>query len=133
MRKLLNPIRGLSDLAAIWSVIPALGCVCWRIPLKNSTYSCNPLALFLTIFISILFPCVVAAQDGKPVIVNVDNFVRAECPVRSGLEAFRWGQQVAPLSPADAAGPAECDPHEPGHALQLGDRRHQHRTKWRTP
>ncbi len=90
MRKLLNPIRGLSDLAAIWSVIPALGCVCWRIPLKNSTYSCNPLALFLTVFISILFPCVVAAQDGKPVIVNVDNFVRAEtaAPFDRGLKLF---------------------------------------------
>jgi len=46
--------------------------------MKNSTNPTNPLAAFFTVFVSILFPCVVAAQDGKPVIVNVDNFVRAE-------------------------------------------------------
>ena len=84
MRKLLNPIRGLSDLAAIWSVIPALGCVCWRIPLKNSTYSCNPLALFLTVFISILFPC------------NEDHYINSE--VRR--LARRWTTILREILPA---------------------------------
>jgi len=46
--------------------------------MNNSTGNTNTLAAFVAVSISILFPCVVAAQDGKPVIVNVDNFVRAE-------------------------------------------------------
>ncbi len=46
--------------------------------MKNSTSTTNTVAAFSAIAIRILFPCVVAAQDGKPVIVNVDNFVRAE-------------------------------------------------------
>jgi len=32
----------------------------------------------LTVVSLIFFPCVAMAQDAKPVIVNVDNFVRAE-------------------------------------------------------
>jgi len=46
--------------------------------MKNSTSTTNTVAAFSAIAILIIFPCVVAAQDGKPVIVNVDNFVRAE-------------------------------------------------------
>ena len=46
--------------------------------MKNSTSATNTLAAFLAVSISILSPSVVAAQDGKPIIVNVDNFVRAE-------------------------------------------------------
>ena len=46
--------------------------------MKNSMPIYNQLASFFTVFISILFPCVVTAQDAKTVIVNVDNFVQAE-------------------------------------------------------
>ncbi len=46
--------------------------------MKNSMYINNPLALLFTVLILILIPSLVAAQDDKPVIVNVDNFVRAE-------------------------------------------------------
>ncbi len=50
--------------------------------MKNSTNTTNTVAAFSAIAILILFPCMVAAQDGKPVIVNVDNFVRAETPAQ---------------------------------------------------
>ena len=46
--------------------------------MKNSMNKDNQLASFSKVLVLILFPCVVAAQDDKPVIVNVDNFVRAE-------------------------------------------------------
>ncbi len=46
--------------------------------MKNSTSATNTLAAFLAVSISILSPSVVEAQDDEPVIVNVDNFVRAE-------------------------------------------------------
>ncbi len=46
--------------------------------MKNTMNRDNQLASFSKVLVLILFPCVVAAQDDKPVIVNVDNFVRAE-------------------------------------------------------
>ncbi len=46
--------------------------------MNSSTGSTNTLTAFFAVSISILFPCVVAAQDDKPINVNVDNFVRAE-------------------------------------------------------
>ncbi len=72
--------------------------------MKNSMYINNQLASSFTLFILILFPCVVAAQDGKPVIVNVDNFVRAETAVQFdrglkvvGINKWRHIRQPAPL------------------------------------
>ncbi len=57
--------------------------------MKNSTSTTNPLVAFFSVAILILFPCVVTAQDGKPVIANVDNFVRAETAAQfdRGLKA----------------------------------------------
>ena len=46
--------------------------------MKSFMHVYNQLVSFFTVLILVLFPCFVAAQDGKPVIVNVDNFVRAE-------------------------------------------------------
>ncbi len=46
--------------------------------MKNSMYINNPLALLLAVLILILFPHQANAQDAKPLLVNVDNFVRAE-------------------------------------------------------
>ncbi len=46
--------------------------------MKNPMNKDNQLGSFSKVLVLILLPCVVAAQDDKPVIVNVDNFVRAE-------------------------------------------------------
>ena len=46
--------------------------------MKNSTSTTNIVAAFSAIAMLILFPCVATAQNDGPVIVNVDNFVRAE-------------------------------------------------------
>ena len=46
--------------------------------MQNSTVATNTLIVFLAVSISILAPFVVEAHDDESVIVNVDNFVRAE-------------------------------------------------------
>ena len=46
--------------------------------MNRTTGIINILVTFFVISISILFPFVVEADDGGPVIVNVDNFARAE-------------------------------------------------------
>ena len=65
--------------------------------MKNSMYINNQLALFFTVLI--LIPSLVVAQDDKPVIVNVDNFVRAETASQIdrgikmlGLKVNTWAQ-----------------------------------------
>ena len=67
--------------------------------MKNSMYISNQLALFITVLILILISSLVAAQDDKPVIVNVDNFVRAETASQIdrgikmlGLKVNTWAQ-----------------------------------------
>lgn len=52
--------------------------------MNRSTDIINTFVAFTVISISILFSCVVAADDG-PVIVNVDNFVRAETAAQFDL------------------------------------------------
>lgn len=46
--------------------------------MKSSIFSMNALVALFAVSISLLSPTLVVAQDGKPIIVNVDNFVRAE-------------------------------------------------------
>ncbi len=46
--------------------------------MKNSKYIWTHFGSFLAAFILMLSPSMVSAQDDVPVIVNVDNFVRAE-------------------------------------------------------
>jgi len=46
--------------------------------MKNSIFSINFLAAFLAVSILSLLPSAIAAQNDQPVIVNVDNFARAE-------------------------------------------------------
>ena len=46
--------------------------------MKTSIFSSNVLIALFAVSFSLLSPSLVVAQDGKPVVVNVDNFVRAE-------------------------------------------------------
>jgi hypothetical protein len=50
--------------------------------MKSSTFSTNTFAAFFAVSIYILSLSMVAARDDEPVIVNVDNFVRAETAVQ---------------------------------------------------
>ena len=61
-----------------------------------------------------------------PVIVNVDNFVRAETDRMLGVlrRRGRWRQPPQAQPRSDAGRPSAGDPDEPRHALQLRDRGH---------
>ena len=73
--------------------------------MKNTKYIRSQLGSFFMAFILTLFTSMVTAQDGDPVIVNVDNFVHAETAaqfdrslkITGGVN--KWGhlRQATPL------------------------------------
>jgi hypothetical protein len=72
--------------------------------MNRSTDIVNTFVALFVISISILFPCVVEAADGGTVIVNVDNFARAETAAQfdRGLKAIggvnKWLHIRQPIS-----------------------------------
>ena len=72
--------------------------------MKYSTNGTHLFGAILMVTSLIIFPCVATAQDAKQVIVNVDNFVRAETASQTdrgvkmfGLEVNKWVHFRTPI------------------------------------